>query len=296
MHNEDTKPTEPTLYVVATPIGNLRDITLRAIEVLRSVESIAAEDTRVTQKLLSQHDVHAKLFALHEHNERVAATRLIASLAEGKSVALVSDAGTPGISDPGTVTVAKVREAGFRVVPIPGPNAAIAAIAAAGMPAVPFHFHGFLGAKKSDRETALKQLVRQTGLMVFYEAPHRILGSVESIAAVFGGERRIGIARELTKVFEQVHVCRLAEASAWLQQDDNRRRGEFVLLVEGCSEDAVKEQEDSLRVLGLLLDELPLKQAVKLAAEISGARKNELYQRALELKKERKASALTASR
>jgi 16S rRNA (cytidine1402-2'-O)-methyltransferase len=296
LHNEDTRLTEPTLYVVATPIGNLRDITLRAIEVLRSVESVAAEDTRVTQKLLSQHGIHAKLFALHGHNEQVAATRLIAVLAEGKSVAIVSDAGTPGISDPGTLAVAQVREAGFRVVPIPGANAAIAAIAAAGMPAATFYFHGFLPARKGDRESALTQLVRQAGLLVFYEAPHRILGSVESMAAVFGGDRRIGIARELTKVFEQVHVCRLAEAGAWLQADDDHRRGEFVLLVEGCAEGDVQSEDDSLRVLELLLDELPLKQAVKLAAEITGTRKNALYQRALELKKDKKAPASTASR
>ena len=272
--------------MVATPIGNLRDITLRALDVLKSVESVAAEDTRVTQKLLSHHGIHAKLFALHEHNEHGAARRLIELLSKGKSVALVSDAGTPGISDPGSVAVAQVREAGFRVVPIPGPNAAIAAIAASGMQAAKFCFHGFLPARKGDRENALAGLSRQTGLLVFYEAPHRIVEAVESMVAAFGGERRIGIARELTKLFEQVHVCRLAEASDWLQQDEDRRRGEFVLLVEGCTKDAAQLEDDSPRVLELLLDELPLKRAVKLAAEITGARKNALYQRALELKKE----------
>ena len=272
--------------MVATPIGNLRDITLRAIELLKSVDSVAAEDTRVTRKLLSHYDIHAKLFALHEHNEHDAARRLIAVLSKGKSVALVSDAGTPGISDPGTMAVAQVREAGFRVVPIPGPNAAIAAIAASGMRAATFCFHGFLPARKGDREIALAGLSRQTGLLVFYETPHRIVESVESMVAVFGGERRIGIARELTKLFEQVHVCRLAEAGAWLKQDEDRRRGEFVLLVEGCAAAAVQPEDDSPRVLELLLDELPLKLAVKLAAGITGARKNALYQRALELKKE----------
>jgi len=272
--------------VVATPIGNLRDVTLRALEVLKCVDSVAAEDTRVTQKLLSHHGIHGKLFALHEHNERNAASRLIALLSEGKSVALVSDAGTPGISDPGTVAVAQVREAGFRVVPIPGPNAAIAAIAASGMRAATFCFHGFLPARKGDRETALAELSRQTGLLVFYEAPHRIVACVESMVAVFGDERRIGIARELTKLYEQIYVCRLAEAGAWLQQDADNRRGEFVLLVDGCVEDSALPEDDSPRVLELLLRELPLKQAVKLAAEITGARKNTLYQRALELKKE----------
>jgi len=286
LHSEDTKLTEPTLYVVATPIGNLRDMTLRALDVLKSVDSIAAEDTRVTRKLLGHHGIHVKLFALHEHNERDAARRLIAALSEGKSVALVSDAGTPGISDPGSVAVAQVREAGFRVVPIPGPNAAIAAIAASGMQAAKFCFHGFLPARKGDRENALAGLSRQTGLLVFYEAPHRIVEAVESMVAAFGGERRIGIAREVTKLFEQVHVCRLAEASDWLQRDEDRRRGEFVLLVEGCTKDAAQLEDDSPRVLELLLDVLPLKRAVKLAAEITGARKNALYQRALELKKE----------
>jgi 16S rRNA (cytidine1402-2'-O)-methyltransferase len=164
------------------------------------------------------------------------------------------------------------------------------------MPAATFYFHGFLPAKKGEREAALMKLLRQPGLLVFYEAPHRILGSVESMIAVFGGKRRIGIARELTKVFEQVHVCRLAEAGVWLQADDDHHRGEFVLLVEGCAEDAVQPEDESLRVLELLLDELPLKQAVKLAAEITGTRKNALYQRALELKKDKKASASTASR
>ncbi len=272
--------------MVATPIGNLRDITLRALDVLRSVDCVAAEDTRVTQKLLSHHGIHAKLLALHEYNERDAARRLISALAEGKSVALVSDAGTPGISDPGTAAVAQVREAGIRVVPIPGPNAAITAIAASGMRAATFCFHGFLPARKGERESTLAGLSRQTGLLVFYEAPHRIVESVESMAAVFGGERRIGIARELTKLFEQVHVCRLAEAGAWLRQDEDRRRGEFVLLVEGCAAGAAQPEDDSVRVLKLLLEELPLKLAVKLAAEITGARKNALYRRALELKKE----------
>ncbi len=272
--------------MVATPIGNLRDITLRALELLKSVDCVAAEDTRVTRKLLSHHGIHAKLFALHEHNEHVAARRLIALLTKGKSVALVSDAGTPGISDPGSMAVAHVRKAGFRVVPIPGPNAAIAAIAASGMRAATFCFHGFLPARKSNREIALAGLSRQTGLLVFYEAPHRIVESVGSMVAVFGGERRIGIARELTKLFEQVHVCRLSEAGAWLQQDEDHRRGEFVLLVEGCADDAAQAADYSPRVLELLLHELPLKLAVKLAAEITGARKNALYQRALELKKQ----------
>lgn len=270
--------------MVATPIGNLRDITLRALEVLRAVDAVAAEDTRVTQKLLGHHGIHASLLALHEHNERDAAQRLVALLAGGKSVALVSDAGTPGISDPGAIAVARVREAGFRVVPIPGANAALAAIAASGMQAASFSFHGFLPAKKGERERALAKLKQVPGLLIFYEAPHRIVESVESLASVLGGERRIGIARELTKLFEQVHVCALAEAGAWLLENENRRRGEFVLLVEGCRAEAGDDKGEAQRVLEILLAELPLKQAVKLAAEITGAKKNALYDRALELK------------
>lgn len=287
MHSERTEQNEPTLYVVATPIGNLRDITLRALDVLKSVDTVAAEDTRVTQKLLNHHGIQARLLALHEHNERDAAQRLIALLAQGKTVALVSDAGTPGISDPGTLAVGQVREAGYRVVPIPGANAALAAIAASGIGAGPFSFHGFLPARKGDREKALQELEGQPGLLVFYEAPHRILESVESIAAVLGGERRIAIARELTKLFEQIHVCSLADAGAWLKENDDHRRGEFVLLVEGRPTEVRESEDDSLRVLQILLGELPLKQAVKLAAEITGAKKNALYEQALKLKGEK---------
>jgi 16S rRNA (cytidine1402-2'-O)-methyltransferase len=189
---------EPTLYVVATPIGNLGDITLRALEVLKSVDVVAAEDTRVTQKLLSHHGIRAQLLALHEHNERKAAEQLTALLAKGQSVALVSDAGTPSISDPGSIAVAHVREAGYRIVPIPGASAVLAAIAASGLQALPLNFHGFLPSRKSEREKMLGALKSRSGLQAFYEAPHRIVESVESIASTLGGQRRIVIARELT--------------------------------------------------------------------------------------------------
>lgn len=270
--------------MVATPIGNLGDISLRALQVLKSVHTVAAEDTRVTQKLMSHFGIRARLLALHEHNEQEAAQRLSELLAAGESVALVTDAGTPGISDPGALAVAGVRQAGYRVVPVPGACAALAAIAASGVDAGRFSFIGFLPSGRGARAAALEALRRQPGLLVFYEAPHRIVESIEAMAAVLGGERRIVIAREITKLFEQWHVCPLAEAAAWLEQDENHRRGEFVLLVEGFVETATESEDDALRVLAILLDELPLKQAVKLAAQISGAKRNALYDQALRWK------------
>ena len=286
MHSESTEVAEPTLYVVATPIGNLRDITLRALDTLKAVDAIAAEDTRVSRKLLVHFGIQAKLISAHEHNEREAAQKLVALLSQGKSVALISDAGTPAISDPGAIAVAQVRAAGFRVVSVPGASAITTAIAAAGMQSASFCFRGFLPARQAAREKLLAALKAQCELQVFYEAPHRIVECIASIAAVFGGERRIGIARELTKLFEQVHVCRLDDAVAWLEQSENHRRGEFVLLVEGCPEAAgAKGESDPQRVLEILLNALPLKQAVGLTAEITGAKKNSLYERALTLKK-----------
>ncbi len=286
MHSENTEVAEPTLYVVATPIGNLRDITLRALDTLKSVDAIAAEDTRVSRKLLAHFGIQADLIPAHEHNEREAAQRLIALLSQGKSVALISDAGTPAISDPGAIVVAQARAAGFRVVSVPGASAITTAIAAAGLHSASFCFHGFLPARRGEREKMLEALKTQGGLQVFYEAPHRIVESIGSIASVFGGDRRIGIARELTKLFEQVYVCRLDEAVAWLEESENHRRGEFVLLVEGCMNVLVKDESDPQRVLEILLKELPLKQAVGIAGEITGMKKNALYERALKLKKE----------
>jgi 16S rRNA (cytidine1402-2'-O)-methyltransferase len=284
--SERAKVVEPTLYVVATPIGNLADISLRALEVLRTVDVVAAEDTRVTQHLLGHHGIGTRLLALHEHNERTAAAKLVGILGQGKSVALVSDAGTPALSDPGALAVAEVRKAGHRVVPVPGASALLAAIAAAGVPALPFCFHGFLPSRRADREKVLLGMRSLQGLQAFYEAPHRVLESVESMAAILEGERRIVIARELTKMFEQIEVLRLSEAAGWLLEDDDRRRGEFVLLVEGAPA-AAPGGDDSPRVLEILMRELPLSQAVALAAQITGAKKNDLYDRALELKKAR---------
>lgn len=274
-----------TLYVVATPIGNLRDITLRALDVLKSAQVIAAEDTRNTGHLLSHYGLSAKLVALHEHNERVAATKLIGMLQAGKTVALVSDAGTPGVSDPGAILVKAAREAGLPVVPLPGPNAAVCALSAAGIDVPHFLFYGFLPSKPGARRKELEQLKTLPYTLVFYEAPHRILETVTDLSAALGEGREITFARELTKLFETIHTCRLGEALLWLQADSNRQRGEFVVLVSGAppkEEEGVSEE--GRRVLQLLLAELPLKQAVKITAEISGEKKNALYDMALQLK------------
>jgi 16S rRNA (cytidine1402-2'-O)-methyltransferase len=276
-----------TLYVVATPIGNLQDISLRALEILKSVDLVAAEDTRHSAGLLSHFGIKAKLVALHEHNERRAGEKVIEALQSGQSVALVSDAGTPGISDPGAVLVGMAREVGLTVVPLPGACAAVAALSAAGFEQPHFLFHGFLPASGAQRRRTLEGLRDQQAVLVFYEAPHRVLESVQDMADVLGGERQILIARELTKTFETFHRCALSEAVQWMQADLNQQRGEFVLLVEGAAPEPTGEvNEEARRVLKLLLDELPLKQAVKLATDITGAKKNALYELALELKSE----------
>ena len=271
------------MSIVATPIGNLGDITLRALETLRNAAAIACEDTRHARRLLDHHGIRAPLLALHEHNEQQAAEKLIALLSEGKSVALISDAGTPGISDPGARTVAAVRRAGFRVTPLPGPNAAIAALSAAGLDDPAFHFVGFLPAKVGARRTALESLKSIGATLVLYEAPHRIEETVAALAAQFEAEREIVIARELTKLFEEIVRLPLAAAPAWLAADDNHRRGEFVLLVSAPPPRAGLDAE-SERILSILLAELPVKQAAKLASAITGLAKNDLYQRALEIK------------
>lgn len=277
-----------TLYVVATPIGNLRDITLRALDVLRGADIVAAEDTRNTAHLLSHFSISGgKLFALHEHNERAAAAKLIEALRSGKSVALVSDAGTPGISDPGALLVDMARDAGVNVVPVPGANAAVCALSAAGVTDPHFLFYGFLPHKSAARRQELEALKELPYTLAFYESPHRIVESVGDLREVLGGERRIVLARELTKVFETVHVSTLEEAPAWLAADPNRQKGEFVLLVSGAEISRGKEISAAAQhALEVLLAELPLKQAVKLAAEISGEKKNALYALALELRRE----------
>jgi 16S rRNA (cytidine1402-2'-O)-methyltransferase len=267
--------------VVATPIGNLEDISARALDSLARADAIAAEDTRVTAHLLEHHHLQAKLIAVHEHNERQSAERIVRELAQGKNIALVTDAGTPGIADPGASVVARVRAAGFRVVPIPGPNAAVAALSAAGVPDGPFVFFGFLPAKSAARRKALALLRDSPYTLVFYEAPHRIVECVQDLAAVLGADRALVVARELTKVFEEIQRCRLGEAQAWLGEDPDRRRGEFVLIVEGTKAQATSVDWEP--VLSALLSEMPLARAVRLTCRITGAKRNAVYPRALSL-------------
>ena len=259
----------PALYVVPTPLGNLGDMTQRAIEVLRGVPWVAAEDTRHSAPLLRHFGVTARLLSAHEHNEEAAARQIIDRLTAGESVALVTDAGTPAVSDPGAHLVARVRAAGLRIVPLPGACAAITALSAAGLDAPHFLFYGFLPAKAAQRERALRDLAGLPFALAFYEAPHRILASVTALAQVLGGGRTLVIARELTKVFETIHVCPLAEGAAWLAADADRQRGEFVLIVSGApgKSDAGDAGGQVLRLL--LADGLPLRQAVRLAQAIT---------------------------
>ncbi|WP_153145445.1 16S rRNA (cytidine(1402)-2'-O)-methyltransferase [Dechloromonas sp. H13] len=270
------------LYVVPTPLGNLADLTRRAEEVLRTVPWVAAEDTRHSGTLLKQLGSPARTLPAHRHNENEAAARIVDKLQAGESVALISDAGTPGISDPGARVVAAVRAAGCRVVPLPGPCAATTALSASGLSDEHFLFYGFLPSKGGQRRQALEELRAYPCALVFYEAPHRVLETVADMAAVFG-ERRLVIARELTKLFESIHAGPLTAALDWLRADANRQRGEFVLLLSGATPGA--DDGEGERVLKLLLDDgLPVRQAAKLAAAITGAAKNALYDKALALK------------
>ena len=283
MHKEHPQKLESALYVVATPIGNLRDITLRALEVLAAADVVAAEDTRNTAHLLSHHGISAgRIIALHQHNERGAAQKIIALLQSGQSVAFVSDAGTPAVSDPGALLVEEVRTAGLRVIPIPGANAAIAALSAAGLRDAHFLFYGFLPNRSAARRGELHKLAGIPCALVFYEAPHRILACVADLHAVLGGERRIVLAREITKLYETIHACALDQAEAWLRSDANQQRGEFVVLVSAAAERTGLPAE-AVNTLSVLLEELPLKQAVQLAAKITGQNRSELYQKALSL-------------
>ncbi|MBK7898753.1 MAG: 16S rRNA (cytidine(1402)-2'-O)-methyltransferase [Azonexus sp.] len=270
------------LYVVATPVGNLADLSQRAREVLTGVAWVAAEDTRHSQPLLRHLGSRARLLAAHEHNEREAAARIVELLAGGEAVALVSDAGTPGVSDPGARIVAAVRSAGHRVIPLPGPCAAVVALSASGFDDAHFLFYGFLPPRAAQRRQALQALRDQPWPVVFYEAPHRVLETVGDLAALFG-ERRLLIGRELTKLFETIAVLPLPQAAAWLQADPHRQKGEFVLAVSAAP--VAADNGEGERVLRLLLaDGLPLSQAAKLAAAISGAGRKELYETALRLK------------
>ncbi|MEX0334623.1 16S rRNA (cytidine(1402)-2'-O)-methyltransferase [Vibrio tubiashii] len=284
MTDNKTLPTEvPTLYIVPTPIGNLGDITQRAIEVLSNVDLVAAEDTRHTGKLLSHFSIQTKTFALHDHNEQQKAQVLVDKLLAGHSIALVSDAGTPLISDPGYHLVTQCRQAGVKVVPLPGACAVITALSASGLPSDRFSFEGFLPAKSKGRKDKFLEIAKVERTCVFYESPHRILDSLDDMLEILGPDREVVLARELTKTFETIQGMPLGELVEWVKSDSNQQRGEMALLIHGyrtSEDDSIPEEVK--RTVTILTKELPLKKAAAMAAEIYNLKKNALYKWGLE--------------
>ncbi|GAA6183475.1 MULTISPECIES: 16S rRNA (cytidine(1402)-2'-O)-methyltransferase [Aliiglaciecola] len=272
-----------TLFIVSTPIGNLDDITHRAIKVLNEVDLIAAEDTRHSQKLLQHWGVKTRMTAVHDHNEKQISNRLIEQLKEGLNVALISDAGTPLISDPGYNLVNRCREQEVTVVPIPGVCAAIAALSASGLPTDQFLFYGFLPVKQVAKHSVLERLNSETATTVFYESPRRIADTVKAIIEVLGEDRKLSIAKEITKTFETFYSASAVEVLAWLLEDANHQRGEFVLMVAGAPKNDNELPAESLQLLKILLQDLPLKKAAALTAQHFGVKKNALYQYGLTL-------------
>ena len=273
-----------TLYLVATPIGNLADITQRAISVLDQVDMIAAEDTRHSQRLLSHLGINKRTLAYHEHNEEAVTPRLLDELESGSSIALISDAGTPLISDPGYRLVSQAHDRRLNVVPVPGVCAAIAALSAVGLATDSFSFDGFPPAKQGARLRFFESFAECRQTMIFYVSCHRIIETLKDMQAVFGGHRRVGFSRELTKTFETIKRMPLVELVDWVETDENQRKGEIVLVVEGNT----AEQSNTAQVdhyLAVLLEELPVKQSVKLVVKLTGEHKNDVYKRALEMKK-----------
>lgn len=271
------------LYVVATPIGNLEDISARALRVLREVNCIAAEDTRHTGQLLAHFGIETPLLSLHEHNEHARLEQIIARLREGQTLALVSDAGTPLINDPGFPLVRELRRQGLKVIPVPGPSSLLAALSVAGLPTDRFVFEGFLPAKTAARRECLRALVREERTLVLFEASHRIAETLADLAAVFGAERPAVVARELTKRFEEVHGAPLSDLGIWLEADPNRHKGEFVVVVQGAPTASEADTPENRRLLTVLLAELPTSRAVTVAAKLTGLRKKPLYDLALTL-------------
>lgn len=272
-----------TLFIIATPIGNLEDITHRALRVLAEVDLIAAEDTRHSQKLLQHYSISTRLISLHDHNENQRAKQLIDKLNLGENIALISDAGTPLISDPGYSLVSQCREAQANVVPLPGPCAAITALCAAGLPTDKFKFEGFLPVKAVAKQQSLQRLLTETSTCVFYESPRRVVDTVKQIVAELGDNRKMVLAKELTKTFETFYSGTAKSCVAWLEADTNHQRGEFVLMIAGEKPDQTEVSADALKLLKLLLKELPLKKAAAVTAEQYGLKKNHLYQLGLEL-------------
>lgn len=272
-----------TLYIVATPIGNLDDITLRAIDTLKRVDLIAAEDTRHSGLLLQHLGIKAKLFSLHDHNEQEKAHVLIEKLQSGLSIALVSDAGTPLINDPGYHLVKACRENDIKVVPIPGACAAIAALSVAGLPSDKFIYEGFLPAKSKARQDSLASLITEPRTMIFYESTHRLLETLKDMQTILGANKQIVLAKELTKTWETIVSFPVNELIDWLNQDASRQKGEFVLIVAGYTESNKDIDPKAINTLKLLQKELPLKKAAAITAEIYGLKKNQLYQIGLNL-------------
>lgn len=284
MTNGDSGKSAPAgvLYVVATPIGNLGDMVPRAIETLQTVSLIAAEDTRHSSRLLNHFNINTPCIAYHDHSGEDRTENLVAKLEEGSSIALISDAGTPLVSDPGYRLVRLARLRGIKVVPVPGACAMVAALSAAGLPSDRFAFEGFLPAKQVARRTQLEALASDSRTLVFYEAPHRVLETLEDMRDIFGAERELVMARELTKTFETIKGDTLEAMCNWVAGDTNQQRGEIVLLVHGASKvDAEEMSAEQQRVMKILLEELPVKQAAALGAKLTGLKKNFLYQWAL---------------
>ncbi|QIM68618.1 16S rRNA (cytidine(1402)-2'-O)-methyltransferase [Basfia succiniciproducens] len=273
-----------TLYIVATPIGNLQDITQRALDIFTQVDLIAAEDTRHSGLLLSHYGIKKPFFALHDHNEQQKADALVEKLRQGTNIALISDAGTPLISDPGFHLVRKCRQTGLKVVPLPGACAAITALCASGIASDRFCFEGFLPAKSKARKDKLQNIAEEDRTLIFYESTHRILDTLEDIEAVLGAERYIVLAREITKTWETITGDTVANLRKWLAEDPNRTKGEMVLVIEGKakSDDAEEISPQAIKALALLAKELPLKKAAAIVAELYGYKKNALYQYGLE--------------
>lgn len=271
-----------TLYVVATPIGNLQDMQPRAVEILRKVSLIAAEDSRHSAPLLRHFDITAPVWAYHDHSDQQRTAAIIERLQGGEDVALISDAGTPLISDPGYRLVDAAHQHGIRVCPIPGACAMVAALSASGLPTDRFRFAGFLPAKSQARINVLTEYQKATDTLVFYEAPHRLLDTLRDMQATYGDERVVVLARELTKMFETIRRLPLAEMVAWVASDGNQQRGECVLLLKGVAEEVSSLTPEAEKAMRVLAEELPLKQAAALAAKITGLKKNALYQWALD--------------
>jgi 16S rRNA (cytidine1402-2'-O)-methyltransferase len=276
-------PNSGTLYVVATPIGNLGDLSPRATALLKEVDLIIAEDTRVSRKLLRHFEVNTRIQSYHEHSPDTRIATLLGQLQSGQSIAMISDAGTPMISDPGYPLINAALEAGISLISVPGPSALSAALAVCGLPVDRMAFEGFLPAAAAARRRKLKALSTEQRSMLFFEAPHRLIACVEDMHKVFGADRHISMIREISKIHEHIHRCELAEAVSWLNEDSNRTRGEHVLIVQGATTVIDENKAEQQRILSLLMSEMPLSRAVRLAEKISGAAHGDLYKMALEL-------------